>query len=67
MFLLIAIVATLVIFVLMGWLGLTVAKESDKKPEGALLSNNQKRAIGWMVAVLIALLGAVIEFFVVLR
>ena len=56
---------TFVVFIFAGWLALRVANSADSRREGARFSNNQWRLIGWGVAVLICLVGAIIEFSII--
>ncbi|MDK2971648.1 MAG: hypothetical protein PWP23_1403 [Candidatus Sumerlaeota bacterium] len=66
MFLIVLFTITLIVFGFMGWLALTVAKSADEEVEGSRLTKNQWRAMAWLVAVLVCLVAALIEYKIIL-
>ena len=59
-------VLTFVIFIIGGWAAFTLSKPQDEEYGESKLTKNQIRLIGWGVAILIALMAAVIEYFIVI-
>ena len=47
--------------------GLSVAKESDEQAGESHFTKNQLRAMAWVAVILIALIAALIEYFIVVR
>lgn len=55
-------ILTLIIFGFAGWLALHVAKSEDSPYGKTPLSKNQWRALAWLLVVIVALVGAILEF-----